>query len=161
MQIADKCVVAIDYTLTDDDNNQLDSSAGREPLHYLHGAKNIIPGLEAALTGKSVGDELRVDLEPEQAYGPVDPELIQAAPHTAFDDMSQVKPGVQFQAQGPDGQVRIVTVKEVRDNDVVIDANHPLAGKALHFDVTVKDIREATRQALDHGHVHGPGGVHE
>ncbi len=154
MKIAENCVVAIDYTLTDDDKNELDSSSGREPLRYLHGAQNIIPGLEKALAGKSAGDELEVTVQPEEAYGPVDPGLIQKAPLSAFQGVEEVKPGMQFQAQGPDGQTRIITVREVSGEEVAIDANHPLAGQVLHFAVKVQEVREATKEEVEHGHVH-------
>ena len=154
VKIADNCVVAIDYTLTDEDQNELDSSSGREPLRYLHGAQNIIPGLEKALTGKSEGDELTVTVQPEEAYGPVNPDLIQKAPLSAFQGVDEVKPGMQFQAEGPNGQKQIITVREVADDGVSIDANHPLAGQVLHFDVKVQEVREATKDEVEHGHVH-------
>lgn len=154
MKIAANSVVAIDYTLTDDSKTQLDSSAGGEPLRYLHGARNIIPGLENALTGKSAGDELQVTVQPEDGYGPVDPELIQDAPLSAFQGVDDVKPGMQFQAQGPDGQSRVITVREVHEDSVSIDGNHPLAGRVLHFAVKIADVRAATAEEIEHGHVH-------
>jgi FKBP-type peptidyl-prolyl cis-trans isomerase SlyD len=154
VKIADNRVVAIDYTLTDDEQNELDSSSGREPLKYLHGAQNIIPGLEKALAGKAEGDEVQVTVQPEEAYGPVNPDLIQKAPLSAFQGVEEVKPGMQFQAEGPNGQTQIITVREVHDDGVDIDANHPLAGQVLHFDVKIQEVREATDEEVEHGHVH-------
>ncbi len=154
VKIADNCVVAIDYTLTDDDNNELDSSAGGDPLEYLHGANNIVPGLEKALTGRAAGNAFKVTVEPEEGYGNVIPDLIQNAPLSAFQDVGEVKPGMQFQAQGPDGQVRIITVVDVSGDTVAIDGNHPLAGQTLHFDITVQNVRAATPEEIEHGHVH-------
>lgn len=154
MKIADNCVVAIDYTLTDDDQNELDSSAGNEPLTYLHGANNIVPGLEKALVGKTVGSELKVTVSPEEGYGDVVPELIQMAPLSAFEGIEEIKAGMQFQAQGPEGQVRIITVVDVTEDGVAIDGNHPLAGQVLHFDIKVQEVRAATEEEIEHGHVH-------
>jgi len=158
--IADKHVVSIHYTLTDDDGETLDSSAGREPLTYLHGAQNIIPGLEQALTGKAVGDQLQVTVQPGDAYGEFDAELVQTVPREAFEGIDQLEPGMQFEARSPEGDSSIVVVKEVVDEGVVIDGNHPLAGQTLHFDVSIEEVRDATDEELAHGHVHGPGGHH-
>jgi len=159
--IADKHVVAIHYTLTDDDGETLDSSAGRDPLMYLHGASNIIPGLESALTGKDVGDKVEVTVEPADAYGEIDGELVQSVPRDAFDGIEQIEPGMQFEARSPEGGSQVVVVKEVADDAVVIDGNHPLAGQTLHFDVSVEEVREATEEEVAHGHVHGPGHAHD
>lgn len=156
--IEDKHVVSIHYTLTNDDGETLDSSAGRDPLMYLHGAQNIIPGLEKALTGKDVGDQVQVSVPPAEGYGEVDAELVQSVPRAAFEGIDQVEPGMQFEARSPEGGSSIVVVKEVSDDDVVIDGNHPLAGQTLHFDVTIEEVRDATDEELAHGHVHGPGG---
>jgi FKBP-type peptidyl-prolyl cis-trans isomerase SlyD len=154
---ADK-VVLIHYTLTDDAGEVLDSSAGREPLAYLHGKGNIIPGLENALAGKKVGEKLNVKVEPAQGYGERDEQLVQAVPRQAFESVGEVNPGMQFQAQTPQGETRIVTVTQVADDLVTVDANHPLAGTHLTFDVEVTEVRDATPEELEHGHVHGPGG---
>jgi FKBP-type peptidyl-prolyl cis-trans isomerase SlyD len=158
--IADKHVVSIHYTLTDDDGETLDSSAGRDPLMYLHGASNIIPGLESALTGKDVGDKVQVTVEPADAYGEVDAELVQRVPREAFEGIEQIEPGMQFEARSPEGGSQVVVVKEVADDGVVIDGNHPLAGQTLHFDVSVEEVRAATDEEVAHGHVHGPGHSH-
>lgn len=154
MQIQDNCVVSIHYILTNEEGEELDSSAGQDPLVYLHGAGNIIPGLESALTGGSVGDKLEVTVAPEHGYGAVDPDLIRKVPREAFAGVERVEPGMQFQTQSPTGQVMRVTVKESNDQDVLIDANHPLAGQTLFFSVTVEEVRSATEEELAHGHAH-------
>jgi len=147
-------VVSIHYTLTDADGAVIDSSDGKEPLNYLHGAGNIIPGLEAALTGKLPGDQLEVTVAPEEAYGLHDPQLLQTLPREAFGGIEHIEVGMVFQAQGPNGQVEQVTITVVDGDDITIDGNHALAGKALNFAVTVEAVREATAAELDHGHVH-------
>ena len=159
MKIAANTVVSIDYTLKDDSGNIVDSSEGAEPLVYLHGANNIIPGLESALHGKAVGEEISVRVPPEEAYGVRDDEKKQAVPKAMFGD-EDIKVGAQYHAAGPEGQHITVTVVEVTDEEVTVDANHPLAGYHLNFDVKIVDIREASEEELAHGHVHGPGGHH-
>jgi FKBP-type peptidyl-prolyl cis-trans isomerase SlyD len=159
MQIAKHSVVTIDYTLTAPDGQVLDTSRGKQPLTYLHGVGGIIPGLEAALNGKTAGDAINVTIPPEQGYGQKDPGMVQAVPREAFKGTTDIKPGMQFQAQSPQGP-RVVTVVAVNDKEVTVDANHPLAGMELKFDVDVKDVREATPEEISHGHVHGPGGHH-
>jgi len=154
VKIQDKCVVSIHYRLTNDAGEELDSSTGGDPLAYLHGSNSLIPGLESALTGQSAGDKLKVTVQPTDAYGEISSDLVQVVPIDAFDSPENVKPGVQFQAQGPDGQVQLITVREVNDAGVTIDANHPLAGQVLHFDVSVEDVREASAEEIAHGHVH-------
>ncbi len=157
MQIAKDLVVTIDYTLTDNDGNVLDSSKGGDPLVYLHGANNIIPGLENALIGKVADDELKVDVQPADAYGERNDEMIQAVPNEMFGD-AEIKVGEHYHAAGPNGEQLSVTVIKIDENEVVVDGNHPLAGVALNFDVKILDIRVATEEELSHGHVHGPGG---
>ncbi|MFQ6605162.1 MAG: peptidylprolyl isomerase [Fidelibacterota bacterium] len=154
MNIQDNSVVTIHYTLTDDQGTQLDSSENHGPLNYLHGAHNIIPGLENALTGKKVGDSLEVEVSPKDGYGLVDPAKIQDIPLSAFDGVETVKPGMQFQAQDSSGNVQNITVNDVKDDIVTVDANHPLAGKVLHFAVTIENIRHATPEEISHGHIH-------
>jgi len=160
LTIADKHIVSIHYTLTDDDGETIDTSSGGEPLVYLHGAQNIIPGLENALTGKSVGDQLQVTIQPEDAYGELDSELLQLVPRDAFEGIDDIEPGMQFEARSPDGDTQVVVVQDVNEEGVVIDGNHPLAGQVLHFDVTVEAIREATDEEIEHGHAHVPGHSH-
>lgn len=154
MQIQDNCVVSIHYTLTDEHGEQLDSSVGQDPLVYLHGVGNIIPGLESALAGGSAGDRLEVTVPPEDGYGEIDPELIRKVPREAFAGIERVEPGMQFQTQSPTGQVMRVTVRESNDSEVLIDANHPLAGQTLYFSVSVEEVRSATEEELAHGHAH-------
>ena len=151
--IGDNCVVSIHYTLTGDDGAVIDSSRGGQPLVYLHGAKNIIPGLEKELVGKTTGAELKVSIAPEEGYGAYSPEAVHVVPRSAFDGVDDIQPGMQFQTDGPGG-VQVIVVSEVNGDDITIDANHPLAGKTLHFDVRVEDVREATAEEIDHGHVH-------
>ena len=154
MQIAEQSVVSIHYTLTNDAGETLDTSDGREPLVYLHGAQNIIPGLENELTGKSVGDSFDVTIQPENAYGTVNPELVQTVPHSAFEGVEKVEPGMQFQARGDDGETQVIAVTEVTDSGVTVDGNHPLAGQVLNFSVCVEKVREATEDEIAHGHLH-------
>lgn len=154
MQVANNCVVAFHYTLTSDDGVELDSSKGKDPLAYLHGHGGIIPGLERELEGKAAGDNLKVTVEPAEAYGEVNPELVQPVPREAFQGVDSIEVGMQFQAQGSNGQVQMVVVKDVSDETVTVDANHPLAGQTLHFDVAIEDVREASEEELEHGHVH-------
>ncbi|MDB5322660.1 MAG: peptidylprolyl isomerase [Phycisphaerales bacterium] len=157
MQIEKNTVATIDYTLTDPNGQVIDTSKGRKPLAYLHGASNIIPGLESALEGKGAGESLAVTVPAEQGYGARDPNLVQPVPRSNFQGVPEIKPGMQFQAQTPDG-ARVVTVVNVDDQNVTVDANHPLAGMDLKFDVNVVDVRPATPEEVTHGHAHGPDG---
>jgi FKBP-type peptidyl-prolyl cis-trans isomerase SlyD len=158
MSIKDNSAVSFHYSLTDDEGQQLDSSAGKEPLAYLHGAGNIIPGLENALTGKAVGDSMTVAVSAAEGYGEVQQELIQDVPRTSFQGVEQIEVGMQFEAQTGQGGTVPVTVTAVTDETVTVDGNHPLAGKNLNFDVSIEAVRDATAEELEHGHVHGPGG---
>ena len=157
MQIADKMVVTIDYTLKDDEGTILDSSTEGN-FAYLHGANNIIPGLENALTGKSAGDEVDVSVSPAEGYGERNDTMIQAVPRDMFDSEQEIQVGMQFHAQSPEGEMIVVTVTDVEGDDITVDGNHPLAGVNLNFGVKVVDVREASQEEIDHGHVHGPGG---
>ena len=159
MNIADRCAVSFHYTLTDDAGTVLDSSRGSEPLVYLHGAGNIVPGLEQAMAGRKPGDAFKVDVAPEQGYGTRVDALVQQMPRSAFAGMPEPEVGMQFQAESNMGPV-MVTVVAVDADSVTLDGNHALAGVTLHFDVEVVAVREATAEELDHGHVHGPGGHH-
>ena len=153
MEIANQKVVSIHYTLKNDDGEVLDTSEGQEPLNYLHGASNIIPGLENALTGKAMGDQLNVVVSPEEGYGEVIDELVQTVPRDSFQGVDAIEVGMRFQAETEGGPVSVV-VTAVEDDVVVVDRNHPLAGQQLHFDVTVADVREASEEEISHGHVH-------
>ena len=162
MQIEDGKVVLINYTLrhTDADGEILDSSDGGEPLAYLHGAQNIVPGLEAALTGLAKGAEKQVTVTPEEGYGERDEHAIQQVPRGAFPAGAPVEVGMQFVAETPDGQPIPVTIAAVDGDTVTVDANHPLAGTTLHFSISIVDVRDATAEEKLHGHAHGPGGAH-
>jgi FKBP-type peptidyl-prolyl cis-trans isomerase SlyD len=159
MQIAQDAVVSIHYTLTNDKNETLDSSSGGEPLVYLHGNGNLIPGLEKELNGKEAGAKLSVKIAPADAYGEFDKNLIQKVPRRSFKGIADVRTGMQFQMQTNTGP-RTVTVTQVQGDMVTVDGNHPLAGQNLNFEVEVTGVREATEEELSHGHVHGPGGHH-
>lgn len=159
MQIAKNKVVVINYVLTDDNDTVIDSSEGGEPMAYLHGANNIIPGLENALTGKVAGDKLKVTVPPEEAYGQREEGMVQLIPRERFEPGVEIEVGMQFQTPTEDG-VSVVTVTKVENDNVTIDANHPLAGVTLLFSVEVMEVRDASAEELSHGHVHGAGGHH-
>lgn len=159
MNIEKNRVASIDYTLTNDQGEVLDSSSGREPLAYLHGVGGLIPGLEKELEGKEKGDKLVAIIPPAEAYGVRSEELIQEIPMENFQNKEEVQIGAQFQVQNGD-HVHIATVKSVSETAATVDMNHPLADETLHFDVEVMDVREATAEELEHGHVHGAGGHH-
>lgn len=158
MQIGKEKVVAIHYTLRDNSGNILDSSEGRDPLHYIQGIGNLIPGMEEGLEGKIKGDKVDIKVSPEKGYGVRNDQLIQKVPRSAFGDQ-EVRKGMQFQAGSNHGS-QVVTVTEVNLDSITVDGNHPLAGVELNFAVEVMDVREASKEELDHGHVHGPGGHH-
>jgi FKBP-type peptidyl-prolyl cis-trans isomerase SlyD len=160
MHIAENTVVTIDYTLTDTEGNILDRAI-QGGFAYLHGANNIVPGLEDALTGKTSGDKLQVNVPPEQGYGERDERLMQVIQRDAFGTIDKIEPGQQFHAQAPSGAPLVVTVTQVEDNNVTIDCNHPLAGETLNFDVEVLDVRSATDDEMAHGHAHSPGQEHD
>ncbi len=153
MQITKNKVASIHYTLRDDEGTVIDSSEGRDPLAYLHGAGNLIQGMEEGLEGKTKGEKLHLKIEPEKGYGEKDENLVQKVPRSAFGSQ-EVKIGMRFSTN----QGGVVTVTEVGLESVVVDGNHPLAGVPLNFDVEVVDVRNATDDEITHGHVHGPGG---
>ncbi|MEO1873013.1 MAG: peptidylprolyl isomerase, partial [Cobetia sp.] len=143
MQIAQNAVVSFHYTLTNNEGEVLDSSEGREPLAYIHGAGNIVPGLEKELDGKTSGDELKVAVSPEEGYGEVQEALVQEVPREAFQGVEDIEAGMQFQAQTQGGPL-MVTVTKVEGDTVTVDGNHPLAGETLNFDVQITNVREAS-----------------
>ena len=157
MQIAENAVVTIDYTLKDNEGNVIDQSTNGQ-FAYLHGAANIIPGLEKALTGKQAGDELSVSVSPAEGYGERNDAMVQAVPREMFETGTNPEVGMQFHAESPQGDVIVVTVIGVEDDTITVDGNHPLAGVDLNFDVKVIDVRQATEEEIAHGHVHGPEG---
>lgn len=159
MQVTDKKVVYIHYTLRNKEGAVIDRSSQETPLAYIHGIGDIIPGLEKALSGKSEGERINISIEPEEAYGYHNETLIQAVPRNAFQGVEDLQEGMQFQAQTPNG-TQLITVAEVRGEEIIVDANHPLAGEMLDFDVEVVDVRDATEEELNHGHAHAPGDCH-
>lgn len=159
MSIAQDQVVSIHYTLKNDAGDVLDSSSDGEPLSYLHGHGNLIPGLERELTGKNTGDKLQVKIAPAEGYGEYNKELVQRVPRRALKGVPNVKVGMRLHAQTKHG-VREVTVTQLTGDLVTLDGNHPLAGQNLSFEVEVADIRAASAEELEHGHVHAPGGHH-
>jgi FKBP-type peptidyl-prolyl cis-trans isomerase SlyD len=153
MNIAQDSVVSIHYTLKNPEGEVIDSSDGGDPLVYLHGAGNIIPGLENALIGKAVDDELEVVVAPGEGYGDYNQELLQKVPLSAFEGVDSVEVGAQFQASTANGPINVVVV-DVEDEHATLDGNHPLAGVELHFAVKIAAIREASAEEKDHGHAH-------
>jgi len=158
MEIGDKKAVTIHYTLRDDEGKVLDSSEGRDPLTYLHGAGNIVPGLEAALAGKKAGDAVRAELTPAEGYGERDESNVRNLPLRRLPE-GKIAPGMRLRIQTDEGFI-VALVTAVRGDYATIDGNHPLAGQTLNFEVDVVEVRDATEEELTHGHVHGPGGHH-
>lgn len=152
MEITAARIASIHYTLTDDEGRVIDQSSEDRPLHYFHGAGNIIPGLEKALAGHQAGDRLQVDVRPEEGYGVRNEALVQDLPRQAFQGVEKVEPGMQFEARTERGPL-LVTVVEVDGDRVRIDGNHPLAGQTLHFDVSVVEVRESTEEEKQVGRV--------
>lgn len=160
MEIADSRVVSFHYTLTNAKGEVLDSSrGGGEPLTYLHGVGNIIPGLEKALLGKQAGDKVQATIPPEEAYGLRDPAQVQQMPRRMFKGVGNISVGQRLQA-GTDRGQRVITITAINGDMVTIDGNHELAGETLNFDVEITEVRAASAEEMAHGHVHGPGGHH-
>ena len=157
MQIENNKVATLHYILKDNEGNILDQSDDGSFV-YLHGALNIIPGLENALTGKAAGEELNVKVSPEDAYGVRTEEHIQEVPKEMFEEGADIQVGMQFHAQGPNGEMLVVTVSDVKDDTIIVDGNHPLAGMELNFDVKIVEVRDATDEEMEHGHVHSAEG---
>lgn len=157
MEIGKDTVVSIHYTLTDDDKKVLDSSEGREPLAYIHGYGYLIAGLESQLDGKSAGTKLDALVTPEEGYGLRDDTLVHKVPKANFKGDGDLTAGMQVKVESNNGP-KVAVVQSVIDEEVILDLNHPLSGMNLHFAVEIVSIREATKEELEHGHVHGPGG---
>ncbi|RKG97161.1 FKBP-type peptidyl-prolyl cis-trans isomerase [Corallococcus carmarthensis] len=160
MKIANGRVVALEYRLHLGDGQVIDQSAPGQPLAYLHGHKQIVPGLEGALDGLGVGESKQVVVAPDQGYGNHNPEGVRTVPRSMLPPGFTPQVGQTLMAQTEDGNIPL-RIETVNPDSVVVDLNHPLAGKTLHFDVTVREVRDATQEELTHGHVHGPGGAHE
>ena len=159
MTIENDKVVLMDYTLTNDKGEVLDTSEGREPLAYIQGYQNIIPGLERDMAGKEVGDKFKAVVQPEEGYGNFNQALVQEVEKEMFKDVEELAVGMEFQAQLPDGPI-LMTITKIDGDKITVDGNHALADQVLTFDVEVKEIRDATAEELEHKHVHGTGGHH-
>ena len=159
MQITKHKVVTMDYTLTDPEGTVIDTSKGASAFSFIHGIGGIIPGLENALEGKIAGESLEVTVSPEEGYGERNEDMTQQVPKDRFEDVQDIQAGMQFQTMTEAGP-QIVTVVDVDDSFVTVDANHPLAGVTLKFEVDIIGVRDATQEEIDHGHVHGEGGHH-
>ena len=157
MKVGKDKVVLMHYTLKNDAGDVIDSSDGADPLPFLQGHGNIIPGLESALEGSKVGDKLDVSIKPEEGYGERMKDAIQEIPSSALKGVDEVKVGMQLQSQDKDGNAFLVNVTKIEDDKITVDANHPLAGQTLHFSVSIESIRKAEAEELSHGHVHADG----
>jgi FKBP-type peptidyl-prolyl cis-trans isomerase SlyD len=158
MTIAENKVVTLEFTVKNAETGDLiETSKDGEPLVYLHGFNNLVPGLEAELSGKTVGDKYEVTVTPEEGYGVRDDSLVQQVPMEAFQGIDNVEVGMTFTADGAEGPV-VVEVTAVEKDLVTVDANHPLASIPLAFSGEVKEVRDASAEELEHGHVHGEGG---
>ncbi len=157
-EIVKNSVVTLNYTVRDPDGNMIDN--GEEPLVYLHGGYDgIFPLVEEALHGRKQGDTLQIKLQPEEAFGDYDEELVLVEEASLFPDNIEV--GMSFERTSDDGEDDIVyRITDIAEGKVVVDGNHPLAGTALVFDITIADVRPASAEEITHGHVHGPGGHH-
>jgi FKBP-type peptidyl-prolyl cis-trans isomerase SlyD len=159
MKVENQKVIGIEYTLKDSKGEILDSNAGQERLYFVQGLGNIVPGLEKAMLGKSLGDTFEVEVKAAEGYGMQDASLIRRVPRAKMKSLGDVKVGAMLQSRGPEGE-QIFTVTEVTDTEVVLDGNHPMAGQDLFFTIRVDEIRDATKEELDHGHVHSEGDHH-
>jgi FKBP-type peptidyl-prolyl cis-trans isomerase SlyD len=151
-------VVGISYTLKNSSGEQLDRAEKADPFLYLHGASNIVPGLENALEGLAVGDKKEVAVQPEEGYGEINPNLKIKVDRTAFPEGTDIQEGMQFAADVGTGQPLPFIVEKVAGSEIFLDGNHPLAGEVLHFEVEVLSVRPASSEELEHGHAHGPNG---
>lgn len=159
MQISKNSVVTLNYILKNDQGETLDESQDNSFL-YLHGAGGIIPGLEGQMEGKSAGDSFSAHIEPADGYGEHDDSMVQVVPRDMFDKEHPLEEGLQFHAESPEGDMLTVTVINIEEDDITVDGNHPLAGIALNFDIKIADVREASAEEIEHGHVHGPDAHH-
>lgn len=146
MIIGKQCMVTIHYELSNEAGEMIDSSMGKKPLEYLHGTNSLIPGLENSLLGRSAGDEFSVVVQPEDGYGHFDPGLIQILPHSAFEGIEPLAPGMCFEIRSPEGDMKLMTVETIDEQGVTVNSNHPLAGQILHFHVMVAQVRLATSE---------------
>ncbi|MGK5084258.1 peptidylprolyl isomerase [Bdellovibrionota bacterium FG-1] len=158
LQISNGKVVDLLYFLRNTKGEVLDQSDREAPFTYLHGAQQIVPGLEMALEGLKVGEKKKVEVSPADGYGEVNSDLKLSVGRAQFPTDVNIQAGMQFEANGPDGQGVVFTVEAIEGDQVRIDGNHPLAGQTLHFDVEVLSMRDASEEEKEHGHAHGPEG---
>ncbi len=159
MQVGKNKVVAIDYKLTDSQGQLIDSSEQHGALYYIQGNGDLLPALEAQLEGKKAGDNVKTKIAAKDGYGERNDSLCQEVPRAQFENAANLQVGMQFEVETEHGDI-VVAVTKIEGDNVTVDGNHPLAGMELNFDVTVKEVREASAEELAHGHVHGPGGHH-
>ena len=160
MRIAANSVVSVDYVLKNDAGEVIDRSEQGEPLTYLHGHGQIVTGLETALEGKGSGDRVEIVVQPKDAYGERTTDKTIRVDRKQFPEEADLEVGEPVLAAGPDGDEVTLWIVDVDDENVALCVDHPLAGETLHFDVTVREVRAATKDELEHGHVHGPGDHH-
>ncbi|HZI03436.1 MAG TPA: peptidylprolyl isomerase [Archangium sp.] len=160
MKVSKDSVVSLEYRLHLGDGQVVDESEPGQPLAYMHGRGQIVPGLEGQLEGMAAGESKKVVVPPAQGYGEHDPRGLQEVPREMFPPNANLQAGVTISAQTADGDVIPITIRELKGDKVVVDLNHPMAGKTLHFDITVREVRAATDEEKEHGHAHGPGGAH-
>lgn len=153
-------VVTMSYVLKDSDGEVLDEAPKNDPFIYLHGAHQIVPGLENALVGLIIGSKKEVAVKPEEGYGELDETLRFDVKKEQFEGLGEIELGMQFEANHPSGQIMLFSVEDIKGDMITVDANHPLAGEDLNFNVEIMDIRDATAEEMTHGHAHGPGGEH-
>jgi len=159
MSIAKNSVVTMHYALKNDGGDDLGSSHGHEPMAYLHGNDNIVPGLEKELDGKRAGDKINAVVSPEEGYGIRNEDGIRKIDKARFEGDEEITVGMQIQVD-MEGEVSVASVTDIDEKEITLDLNHPLAGETLHFEIEIMDVRDATVEELSHGHVHGPGGHH-
>jgi FKBP-type peptidyl-prolyl cis-trans isomerase SlyD len=160
MKVSKDSVVSLEYRLHLGDGQVVDESEPGKPLAYMHGRGQIVPGLEGQLEGMAAGESKKVVVPPSQGYGEHDPRGLQEVPREMFPPDARLQAGMTISAQTADGDVIPITIREMKGDKVVVDLNHPMAGKTLHFDITVREVRAATDEEKEHGHAHGPGGAH-
>lgn len=158
MAIGTNKVVTLNYKLSDDQGNVIQTTNKNEPFVYLSGNKQILPKLEEAIDSMIIGGKKNIELSSSEAYGDYDEKAIQQVKKEAFPEGANLEPGMEYMAQSPEGHPVPFVIKEIEDENVTIDFNHPLAGKNLSFDVELVDVRDATKEELEHGHAHGAGG---
>ncbi len=160
MAIAPNKVVTMNFTLKDDEGNILDTTESDGPFSYLSGNNMVLPKLEEAVSGMLIGTKKNIKLTAADGYGNYNEQIVQVVGRENFPQDFELEVGMSYMASSPEGAQMPFVITEVRDEDVTIDFNHPLAGKNLNFDIELLDVREATAEELSHGHVHGPDGHH-